>query len=104
MPLSRAARWSGPLRPADPAALAISDALNAVVPWLWWPLSVPVRDRPLPAPAHALYAVHGTLVWLAVGRRPRAAAAVPLGAVSWLWFTGAWDRRAGSGPTTGRVA
>lgn len=95
MTRTRADRWSSPLAPLDAPANAISDGLNQLVPWLWWPLRVPAREAPLGAGAHALYAVHGAVIYAAAGRRfVRPRVALPLGVLSWLWFSGAWDRRA----------
>jgi hypothetical protein len=95
---TRADRWSTPLRALDAPANAISDVLNRAVPWLWWPLDVPSREAPLGRGAHVLYAVHGTVVYAAAGRRLlRAPSALSAGVVSWLWFSGAWDRRAARG-------
>ncbi|MTD42859.1 hypothetical protein GKE82_00700 [Conexibacter sp. W3-3-2] len=95
---TRADRLSTPLVALDAPANAISDVLNDAIPWLWWPLRVPARDAPLTAPAHALYAVHGTVALLAArrlsGRALPTGPSLALGLLSWLWFTGAWDRRA----------
>ncbi len=86
------------MAPFDAPANAISDAMNRAVPWLWWPLAVPSRDAPLGGGAHALYAVHGAVLHAVAGRRLlRAPTALAAGVLSWLWFSGAWDRRAGRG-------
>ncbi len=100
--MTLAVRLSGPLAPADGAANAITDAMNDAVPWLWWPLDVPAADAPMPAAANALYAVHAVVlrrVARAAGLDVPPLTAVALTAVSWLWFTGAWDRRAAAQPT-----
>jgi hypothetical protein len=78
-------------------ANAITDWMNARVPWLWWPLDVPREDAPLPRGAHVLYAVHGAVLWgaaRAAGVRVGPRAALVLGAASWWWFTAAWNARA----------
>lgn len=92
-----ATRLSAPLAPLDRCANAITDAMNRAVPWLWWPLPVPAPSQPMPGAAHALYVAHGVLL---AGTARRAGVpltggrAAALGALGWLWFTGAWDRRA----------
>jgi hypothetical protein len=92
-----AVRLSGPLAPVDGAANAITDGMNAAVPWLWWPLAVPARDAPMPAAANALYAVHAVVLQRAARLAGVDVGPVPatvLAAAGWPWFTGAWDRRA----------
>lgn len=100
-PPSAADRCTRPLTGADPAVNALHDALNAALPWLWWPLRVPSDVRRLAVPEHALYAVHAGLgITLACALAPRparrrvAGAGALLAAASWAVFTGAWDRRA----------
>jgi hypothetical protein len=92
-----AARATHRMRVLDAPANAITDAMNAAVPWLWWPLRVPDAVRPMPGAAHVLYVVHA----VALERAGRAAGirvgpwrAAVLALLGWLWFTGAWDRRA----------
>lgn len=77
----------------DRPANAVTDAMNAAVPWLWWPLAVPARDAPLSGAAHVLYAVHAVVLWR-VARRPPVAASIAVAVAGWVVFTGAWDRRA----------
>lgn len=92
-----AERLSGPLSAADGPANAISDRMNAALPWLWWPLSAPDPARRLGPRENALYALHGLVILAAVRRAGLTAPLGPaaaLGAASWLWFTGAWNRRA----------
>ena len=86
-------RLSRPLRRLDGPNLALQDRLNALVPWLWWPVGVPSADEPMRTGAHVLYAVHALAVArvLRVPRRPWAAA---VAVASWALFSGAWDRRA----------
>jgi hypothetical protein len=95
--MTLAARSTARLARFDAPANAITDAMNRVVPWLWWPLDVPDPDRPLPGGAHVLYAAHAVVLERAafvVGVRPGRRWAAALAALGWLWFTGAWDRRA----------
>lgn len=89
-----ATRLSAPLAPLDAPANAITDLMNARVPWLWWPLEAPPRSRAMGAGAHALYVVHGVVAWLPVRRRVPGRVALGAAALGWLWWTGAWDRRA----------
>lgn len=105
MAATLATRLSAPLSRLDRPANAITDAMNRAVPWLWWPLAVPDRAAPMPAAAHSLYVAHGIALAAAArraGLRLRGGEAVLLGAAGWLWFTGAWDRRAlRDGPARG---
>jgi hypothetical protein len=75
---------------------------------LWWPLEVPDPRRPLAAPAHAHFAAHAAVGFLAgellarrgpvpsAGRARAAERAISVVATFAIWaiFTGAWDRRA----------
>lgn len=97
MDTTLATRLSAPLSPLDRPANAIADAMNRAVPWLWWPLRVPAAAAPMPAAAHALYVAHGVLLAVAARRAGLPVSggrALAVGAAGWLWFTGAWDRRA----------
>ena len=89
-----ATRLSGPLAPLDGPANAITDAMNAAVPWLWWPLDPPPQEEAMGAGAHVLYVAHGLAAWLPVRRRVPVPVALAAAGVGWLWWTGAWDRRA----------
>jgi len=101
---SLADRCSRSLRPWDPRVNAVHDDLNAALPRLWWPLSVPSRDDRLGAAEHALYAVHAAVgIGLAAAltrRRGVASGGVLLAVLSWAVFSGAWDRRADAQATT----
>ncbi len=94
-----AVSFSRPLTPLDGSVNAVTDAMNATVPWLWWPLDVPPRDRVMPPGAHVLYVAHAAAGWVAaraVTGRPGPVTATVLAGVTWVLFTGAWDRRARS--------
>lgn len=84
---------SAPVVRADHANLALQDAINAAVPWLWWPLEVPAVERPMPPGAHALYVVHAWVIARTIGL-PRGPGWTVATVASWAIFTGAWDRRA----------
>jgi hypothetical protein len=98
---SLADRLSAPLAAVDADVNDVHDRLNALVPWLWRPLSPPgVEDR-LDARHHALYAAHAGVgvvaaALLVPGPRRRGALVglAVVAAVGWVVFTGAWDRRA----------
>ena len=98
---SPASACTMPLAAADDAVNALHDRLNAALPRLWWPLSVPSADRRLGLAEHALYAAHagaGIVLASAVAPRrlrpPLVAVGVVAAFASWALFTGAWDRRA----------
>ncbi len=96
MTLSALARALAP-RVLDPPANAITDAMNAAVPWMWWPLDVPPRGQPFGTDAHVLYVVHALAGWVglrAAGVPPPAPAAALAALAGWVVVTAAWDRRA----------
>ncbi|MGI9186598.1 MAG: hypothetical protein ACR2J9_03595 [Gaiellales bacterium] len=98
-PRTLADRLTEPLSALDDGTNDVHDALNRMVPWLWWPLAVPSRFHRLSGREHALYAAHagiGIGVACVVGswRGRTAALGVIAAATSWALFTGAWDRRA----------
>ncbi len=101
-----AVRLSTAFARLDGPANAITDAMNGAVPWLWFPLAVPDPREPMPAGAHALYAIHAVALHraaAAVGLRTSRRSALVVSVLGWLWFTGAWDRRAlrgGSAPSS----
>jgi hypothetical protein len=96
-------RFDGPLN-------ALADSSPRLVPWAWWPIDPPRRDRPYGPREHAVY-LGWSVAGFAVGEaavalipeedRPRGTRlgverAVTLAGAGALWLAtaGAWDRRA----------
>jgi hypothetical protein len=99
-----------PLQRLDGAVNRLNDLSVRATPWMWWPASPPLADRPFEAGQHAAYLAWSAVAFLggellahrmpqelrSTGRRlrnERIATGIMAVAV-WLVATGAWDRRA----------